>query len=227
MSVHALEQPRVLEWPAERLDYPPTALAQLHHWAQATPLHTALRHKRQGQWHAWRWIDVSRDVGRVADGLRQHGFSEVSRLLLSGVFEPNLLLLALAAQSVGGQVLTVADEVADDDLLQSLERIQPTHVYTYKGAHWPGQRLDFAELLGPAEPADHLTRWWQPVGETALWSDQTTGCRGALALLLEQWLSSGQGLAFPESPASAERDRREVAPLDTWRRLCDWATAKR
>jgi hypothetical protein len=68
-------------------------------------------------------------------------------------------------------------------------------------------------------------------------------------VLLEQWLSSGHGLAFPESPGSASRDRREVAPsglllsagrlhvlaaeIDsrlappgTWRRrLCDWAIA--
>jgi hypothetical protein len=70
-----------------------------------------------------------------------------------------------------------------------------------------------------------------------------------LGVLFEQWLTSGQALAFPESPGSASRDRREVAPsslllsaerlqilaneidsrltpLGTWRRrLCDWAIA--
>lgn len=68
-------------------------------------------------------------------------------------------------------------------------------------------------------------------------------------MVLEQWLNSGHGLAFPESLASARRDRSEVAPTGlllsparlqhladeiesrlaphgTWRRrLCDWAIA--
>ncbi|MCF5075036.1 acyl-CoA synthetase, partial [Pseudomonas syringae] len=70
-----------------------------------------------------------------------------------------------------------------------------------------------------------------------------------LAVVLDQWLTSGHGLAFPENLASARRDRSEVAPTGlllspdrlqhladdiesrlaphgTWRRrLCDWAIA--
>lgn len=108
---------------------PKALLEHLRHWAQLTPLHIALRHKRQGLWHAWRWIDALRDVERLADGLRQQGFSEQSRLLLSGAFEPNLLLLALAAQSVGGQVLTLPDNLEPQALEQQLWRIRPSHVY--------------------------------------------------------------------------------------------------
>ena len=47
MSVHDLKRPLALEWPAELLGHRPKALEQLRHWAQITPLHTALRHKRQ------------------------------------------------------------------------------------------------------------------------------------------------------------------------------------
>ncbi|OLY75990.1 MULTISPECIES: AMP-binding protein [unclassified Pseudomonas] len=194
MSVHELELPLDVEWPAERVTVLPEALAQLRHWAQVTPLHSALRHKRDGQWYAWRWIDTLRDVERLADGLRQQGFTEQSRLALSGAFEPGLLLLALAAQVIGGQILTLADDLEPAALQQQVWRIRPTHAYI-QGL----QPVALVQQVGPVDTSQRLCRWWQPSGKTELWSEESTHWQGGLATVLAQWLSSGQSLGFPQS----------------------------
>lgn len=251
MSVHELKRPAVADTTQWLVDAP-KALEQLRHWAQVSPLQPALRHKRHGQWFAWRWIDVLRDVERLADGLRQQGFDERSRLAVSGAFEPNLLLLALAAQQAGGQVLAIGDDLDAQTLHPILWQSQPTHAFVPRRQTrqlWLNRGhalLDFADLLGPGDPPQRLrasrthVQWW---------SEEGTQWQAGLTVLLEQWLGSGQPLAFPESPGSASRDRREVAPsglllsaerlqrlaeeIDsrlaapgTWRRrLCDWAIA--
>jgi hypothetical protein len=252
MSVHELKRPPIADTREWQVSVP-KALEQLRHWAQVSPLQPALRHKRHGQWFVWRWIDVLRDVERLADGLRQQGFSETSRLAVSGDFEPDLLLLALAAQHIGGELLAIADNLDAPALHNALWRSSPTHAFV-QGRQarqlWLNQGrslLDFAQLLGPTE---HPQRLRLGVFTAQLWSEEGTQWQEGLTVLFEHWLGGGQTLAFPQSPGCASRDRREVAPSGlllsaerlqllatevesrlaspgTWRRrLYDWAIAQ-
>lgn len=279
MSVHELKPaPSTEALPAEARLQGSAALEQLRHWAQARPLDNALRHKRHGHWYAWRWIDALRDVERLADGLRQQGLDRQSRLALSGPFEPDLLLLALAARSLGAEVFSLDPELAPEALRQTLWRLQPSHAFVHSrrqvlawvaaGEQGPAPRLliagqalprlpagarqpllAFADLLGPSETPQRQLHWRHPATAEQLWSEEGTQWAAGLQVLLEHWLNSGHSLAFPETSASASRDRRDVAPSGlllspprlqqladeiesrlappgSWRRrLCEWAIA--
>lgn len=206
MSVHGPKSLSPVQWPAEQLAPVPAALTQLQQWAQDKPLDNALRHRCDGQWYAWRWIDVLRDVECLADELRQQGFAGQSRLALCGAFEPHMALLALAAQSVGGQVVTLTDELEPGRLHQQLWRIRPTHAYMPGVWLTGGQGAVFPCLLERRDPAPRRVHWWQALDKSPLWSVEGTGWQGGLAVLLRQWLESGQSLAFVQpSETSVEQ----------------------
>jgi len=242
MSVHELKRPPVIHPPhPETVSIFTGALEQLRHWAQVSPLQSALRHKRHGQWHSWRWIDALREVERLADGLRQHGFTADSRLVVSGALEPNLLLLALAAHSIGGQVFSVAPDLSAEALAQAFWRLHPSHGFVDSRQQlldWlaagdssaapavlvanqlPGRQpgsprqsvLAFASLSGDNQEPRPLVLWRATSAQPQLWSEEDSQWQGGLNVVLEQWLNTGHSLAFPESRDSASRDRRELAP---------------
>ena len=85
----------------------------------------ALRYKRLGIWHACSWSELAQDVGRLAAALHQLGFSRGADLLIISQARSEALLLALAAQWLGGSVTLLDPEL---DNRQLLARLRPTFV---------------------------------------------------------------------------------------------------
>ncbi len=218
---------------------PEHALVWARKWAMERPLQIALRHRRLGVWRAWRWIDVLREVERHADGLRNQGFGEYSRLALSGAFEPNLLILALAARSLGGRSFSVGCDARGPTLRAHLAALQPDFAFVQRResvTHWlqacPEQTwplrifsaqavsrevgrwrvLPLAVLLPGATATAERQSWPRAAGEELIWIDEGTEWKDGLTSVLERWLKQGDGLAFPETTGSSLRDRREAAP---------------
>lgn len=263
MSAHELSLPTVDEVPA-------FALQALRRWAVEKPLRIALRHRRQGEWKAWRWIDVLREVERAAAGLAGQGFAAGERLSLCGAFEPTLLILALAARSLGGHSVSIAAQGSGavltrqlqlgfayvqrrEDISQWRQRgvvLQgPLRVFSAQaGALTQGywQILPLATLFAGDSARPQRLGWARLGSEPVVWVDEGTEWAQGLYPVLSRWLEQGEGLAFPETGASASRDRREIAPTSlllsapraqalaaeiegrlapsgSWRRrLCDW-----
>ena len=231
MSVHELN-PRPVD------DVPEFALTALRRWATEKPLQIALRHRRHGDWKAWRWIDIQRGVERAAAGLRQLGFSDTSRLALCGAFEPSLLILALAARSLGGITLVISAQSRGDVLQRQVHLLRPDFAFVQRRetvAHWreadlhrygplqlfcaqaskagqdDGQVLPLSVLF--SGPQEHASQGWSQVaGESVVWVDEGSEWSAGLSHVLSRWLQGGEGFAFPETQESASRDRREIAP---------------
>ena len=111
---------------------PDFALSALRRWAREKPLQIALRHRRQGTWKAWRWIDVLREVERCAAGLRQQGFVPEARLVLCGAIEPSLLILAIAAHSLGGYSAVISPQSRGEVLQRQLRLLRPDFAFVQR-----------------------------------------------------------------------------------------------
>ncbi len=81
---------------------------QLRIWAAAEPRAVALRHKDRGQWRLWRRAAVLNEVERLAAGLRSLGLHAGTTMVVGGAIEPRLLLITLAARTLGAKVVMVA-----------------------------------------------------------------------------------------------------------------------
>ncbi|KOY00691.1 AMP-binding protein [Pseudomonas nunensis] len=81
----------------------------------------ALRYKQLGIWQVRRWSDVAQDVSRLAAGLQQRGFGRGDDLLIISQARAEALLLALAAQWLGGSVTLLDPDLDHRHLLAVLK----------------------------------------------------------------------------------------------------------
>ncbi|MBL8435395.1 MAG: long-chain fatty acid--CoA ligase [Zoogloea sp.] len=109
----------------------------LHLQAAGQARGVALRHKRLGVWQERTWSEVLVEVGGLAGALSERGFRPGSTLTILSNPRPEALLLALAAQWLGGcaAVLEPRGEPGAPDLL----------------ARTPGRDFVFAEGLAEVE----------------------------------------------------------------------------
>lgn len=63
----------------------------------------ALRYKHLGIWHTRSWSELAHEVNRLAAALQARNFRQHDDLLIISQARPEALLLALAAQWLGGQ----------------------------------------------------------------------------------------------------------------------------
>ncbi|MDD2730041.1 AMP-binding protein [Malikia sp.] len=218
----------------------PTTLGRIRHWTSVRPQQLALLHKRRGRWVAWSWAEVEIDVARLASVLRHQGFDSRSTLAVSGPFEPTLIMLALAAYQLGGEVVTISRLANAEQLNQVIDQAQPTHAYVHGRdgmARWIKAAASGRHellLISNQAAARQVNHWHlvplesgfpaqqvaapRRVAATArrsagtLWSEEGTESSLTLPHLLNYWLEKGETFAFPETIGSAARDRRDVAP---------------
>lgn len=118
---------------------PQTLPQALLRQAQTRGSALALRYKRLGIWQVRTWSELADDVGRLAAALQQRGFSPNDDLLIISQARPEALLLALAAQWLGGSV-TLLDPERDNRTLLAGRRAGFVLMEDLQAAHQIGER---------------------------------------------------------------------------------------
>jgi hypothetical protein len=214
----------------------------LRRWAELRPETLAFLHKRRGRWHAFSRSYVAREVERLAALLKERSNSGEIRLAASGDYEPDLVILGLAALSVGGEVFLLHDILRGEALARELAAIRPTLAFVqgrraiaqwlaaapsgtarlplfstraFAGGNsaWDVVPLHDAVTLVAASRPRRLWPW--PAWSRLAdiaWIDEGTEWREGMRRLIDSALHDGLAIAFPETAESAVRDRRQLQP---------------
>lgn len=219
------------------VSFPANVFAHIGNWAQQRPLVPALVHKEHGSWGLYRWDDVARELAHLRVALIREKVGPLSRFVVSGAFEPKLILLALAAHSAGATVFTINRHSREDNLQALLQAAAPTHAFVQDrqtislwldsghvnsaqvplystqsvrrgSASW--QIRPLADLLGSRQEFAGINKCKRLAALAGLWVEEGSEWDDGLSAVLEAWLTSGATLIAPETTASAGRDRQET-----------------
>jgi len=108
---------------------PVTLPAWLQWQAQRNGEGIALRHKRLGIWQVRTWSQVAVEVHSLANALQAKGFAQGATLVVLSRPRPEALLLALAAQWLGGEAALFDPLEPAQPQEALLERLQPRYVF--------------------------------------------------------------------------------------------------
>lgn len=103
--------------------------AWLQQQAQRQPRGIALRHKHLGVWQVRRWATLDAEVRALAAALAAHGFAAGAELLVLSRPRPEALLLALAAQWLGGAAALLDPLDAGEAQVGLLRELNPDFVF--------------------------------------------------------------------------------------------------
>lgn len=116
--------------------------------ADKQPQAIALRHKRLGIWQQWRWAALQQQVAALAAGLAARGFADGHSLVLLSHPGPDVLLLSLAAQWLGGEAVALDPQQPASELHAILHHLQPRWLLV--------EDADVLQSLPPTLPAAEL-----------------------------------------------------------------------
>ncbi len=205
--------------------------------AEMNPNLPVFLHKRRDRWQVFTWSYVAREVDRLAAVLRARGISGELRLAVSGSYEPDLVVLSLAALAAGGEVFALSPKLRGAELARELAAIGPTPCLRAEpardramvrgraaGGGTPAALLpqafvgghegwDVVPVHDPVSTLAHIPGRWARLRRTdVVWVDEGTEWTEGLARLLDGVFDDAVTLAFPETAESATRDRRQVRP---------------
>ena len=89
----------------------------------------ALRHKHLGVWQQRSWLQAAHEVQQVASALQDRGFAMGATLAVVSRPRPEALLVALAAQWLGGVAVLLNPLDAAAEQIALLRRLQPEAIF--------------------------------------------------------------------------------------------------
>lgn len=108
---------------------PQTLPELLAHQAYIRPRAVALRHKRLGIWQEWTWRELLTQTRHYATSLARRGLNAGDSLLILSQPRVEALVLALAVQSLDGQIIAIDPDLPEEELNALLRSIDPGFVF--------------------------------------------------------------------------------------------------
>ncbi|WP_104402378.1 AMP-binding protein [Vibrio penaeicida] len=207
--------------------------------ANQSPEQFVFVHKSRGEWLGFNWLWLHKTLESTVSCLSQKGLSSDTVLLVSGNYEPKLLILSLAVCSMGGRVVPISSTASEKELSELIEAHSPTHCYIEKRqtvnrclsipisnsiicfsagsesrivGQWTTIPIDDV-LDCPEHPptSEYLSRVVIE-GTTIGWCDEPTDWHSGIQTLFDKMTEHHLCIAFPESAESSARDRLEIQP---------------